>query len=150
MNPTYFPDRNWIVQQFKNISIDEVSFPEHIIIDNDGIYGKWVDPLFYNFFKIKTLRTSPGKPWQNGHIERNHRSLKEELLNRTLMVNIDQVRSLCNKYKKYFNENRPHQGISGNTPDNLRSIKSDKLSDLSKIEKTYHLDGFVTEFKLAN
>ena len=40
--------------------------------------------------------------------------------------------------------------MSGNIPDNLRNIRTYKASDLGKIEKTCHLDGFVTEFKLAS
>jgi hypothetical protein len=36
---TVNPKRKWIIQQFKNLSIDNIPLPRYLIIDNDSIYG---------------------------------------------------------------------------------------------------------------
>ena len=75
---TLFPTQDWLTQQFRNIAIDEIPFPDYLIIDNDGIYGKWIDTYFNECFEIKILRIARGSPWQNGQIESFFKTLKFE------------------------------------------------------------------------
>ena len=147
---TVHPNRNWIVQQFKNLSIDEINFPKYLIIDNDGLYGKWIDSVMKEYFDIKTLRITPGSPWQNGFIERYWKTLQEELIDRLHIKDETSIRHFCSKYQKYYNGIRPHQGILGQTPSKLK-IENSIIINLSSVryEKIKHVHGLFTEFKLV-
>ncbi len=57
----------------------------------------------------------PGKPAQNGYIERFNRSYREEVLNMYLFENLTQVQQLTDKWLVHYNENRPHESL-GNLP----------------------------------
>ena len=147
---TIYPNRDWIIQQFKNIAIDDFSFPKYLIIDNDAIFGKWIDPIMMEYFTIKTLRTIPRSPWQNGFIERFWRTLQNELVDRIHLKDESSVRYFCNLYIEYYNEIRLHQGILGARPSNNHT--NEKIKDLSsiKFEKIKHAHGLFYEFKLAS
>jgi len=147
---TLNPNRGWLIQQFKNIAIDEIDFPHFLIIDNDGIYGKWIDPIFGEYFEIKTLRIDIGCPWQNGICERFMRTFKSDLLYRIPISDINHLYRIIQAYRNYYNRVRPHQGIKGNVPQNMkqRIERINNLADI-KIKKVSHIYGLFTEFSLA-
>ena len=147
---TCHPNREWLLQQFRNLSIDEIDFPKYIIIDNDAIYGRWINPVMKEYFGIKIIRINHQSPWQNGFIERFWRSLQRECIYRLHIQNEATVRYFCNKYKKYYNEKRPHQGINGDTPkENLRIVSEVINLDQMKYKKTRLVHGLFTEFSLV-
>ena len=147
---TLFPNRDWIIQQFRNLAIDDIAFPNYLIIDNDGIYGRWVDSIFIEYFEIEVLRIRKGCPWENGKMERYWRSLQEELIFRLPIQNESSLRYFCRNYSAYFNSHRPHQGILGQTPVG-KAEKQTQVVDLNtfKYKKVKHLHGLFTEFKVA-
>ena len=55
-------------------------------------------------------------PWQNGHIESFHGSLRDECLDRELMLSVAEARVVIKDYRRYYNEVRPHGGIGYRTP----------------------------------
>jgi putative transposase len=116
INTTLNPTREWLIQQFRNMSINDSEFPKFLIIDNDGNYGNWIDPVLDSYFEIKVLRTDRGCPWQNGRVERFIKSLKLELLLRIPVSDSVFLNRTCSRYKSYYNNCRPHQGIDGCTP----------------------------------
>lgn len=147
---TIHPDREWILQQFKNISINGTPFPRYLIIDNDSIYGNWMTPILHKYFDIKTLRITKGCPWQNGIMERYWKTLQIELVDRLHIQDESSIRYFCNIYKQYYNETRPHQGIFGFVPSEPSQQKA-SISNLHllKYEKVKHAHGLFTEFKLV-
>jgi hypothetical protein len=76
--------------------------------------------------------------------------LKEELLERIAIVDIEQIREHCCSYLVYFNLSRPHQGINGRIPALPNRDKADRpdFDDL-KVKKVKKLSGLVTQFELA-
>jgi len=150
LSVTVYPNRNWIIQQFKNLAIDEKNFPRYLIIDNDAIYGSWIDPIMLDYFNIQILRISSGCPWQNSVMERYWKTLKEELIFRLHLQDESSIRYFCNKYRGYYNEIRPHQGISGKSPIQLKTMESPVTNLQSvKYKKIKHAHGLFTEFKVA-
>lgn len=147
---TLSPHRQWILQQFRNLSIEKRQLPDYLIIDNDGIYGNWVVPVLKDYFDIKVLRINPKSPWQNGVIERFWKSLQVECVYRLHIQSEASIKYFCSKYKKYYNEIRPHQGLAGGTPKKIKVISSN-IFDLSavKYKKQKHLHGLFTEFSLV-
>jgi len=62
------------------------------------------------------LYIQPGKPAQNGYIERFNRSYREAILNKYLFENIAQVQTLSNEWLNHYNEERPHESLGNKTP----------------------------------
>ena len=64
------------------MAIEEIDYPKYLIIDNDRIFGNWIEGDLKNQFGIEVLRIARGSPWQNPFIERFLGTLKRELLYR--------------------------------------------------------------------
>jgi transposase InsO family protein len=66
----------------------------------------------------------PGKPAQNGKIERSNRSDREELWNHTSFDSVVEAKRRLKTYLKFYNEEREHLGIGGLTPaEKLKSCR---------------------------
>lgn len=71
--------------------------------------------------RIKTLYIEPGSPWQNGHVESFHGSLRDECLERELMLSLAEARVIIEDYRRHYNEERPHGGLGYRTPAQARN-----------------------------
>ena len=67
---------------------------------------------------IRRELIEPGKPQQNGQHERMHRTLKAEAT-RPPAANLAQQQRLFNRFRREYNEVRPHEGIELKTPATL-------------------------------
>lgn len=66
----------------------------------------------------------PGKPNQNGYIERFNRTFREEILDRHLFVRLDDVREAAWWWMIEYNEQRPHDSLEGLTPIEYRQQRA--------------------------
>ena len=149
INATANPTQAWLMQQFRNCCILGDDFPLAMVHDRDGIYGKWLPEALMQY-GCRSVKTPPRAPWYNPFIERFNRSIKTEILNRTVLIDNDHIQNICADYKEHYNAERPHQGIDGRIPD-LATIRSDTKPDLDNlmVKKVTVLNGLVTQFKLA-
>ncbi|MBF0316328.1 MAG: transposase [Oligoflexia bacterium] len=131
------------------MAIDEIEFPDIIITDNDGIYGQWLTPIFKEYFGIEIIKIPFQQPWCNGRIERMNKTIQCELLNRIILSDLKHIQSQLSKYKSYYNEVRPHQGINGKTPKYYSNSPTVLRKDIDLFEKRSHVDGLMTSFHLA-
>ena len=58
----------------------------------------------------------PRSPWQNGIIERSHRTDNEELFNQMRFADSEERRYMLKLWEYHYNCERPHQGIGCRTP----------------------------------
>src|SRR5256714_14948925 len=58
----------------------------------------------------------PGKPMQNGFIERFNRSYREAVLDMYVFQTLNEVREQTEKWLKEYNEERPHDALGDMTP----------------------------------
>lgn len=58
----------------------------------------------------------PGKPAQNAYIERFNRTYREEVLDMFLFKNINEVQSITDRWRKEYNNERPHEALGHLTP----------------------------------
>ena len=59
---------------------------------------------------------APGRPMQNGYIESFNGRMRDELLNETLFVDLDQARLLIGAWVIDYNTARPHSSLGYKTP----------------------------------
>lgn len=58
----------------------------------------------------------PGKPMQNGFIERFNRSYREAVLDMFVFQSLDEVREQTETWLREYNEERPHEALGHLTP----------------------------------
>lgn len=65
---------------------------------------------------IKHRHTRPYRPQTNGKVERFWRILNEDLIEETTFESIDEFKKELEQYIYYYNHERPHQSLKGQTP----------------------------------
>lgn len=65
---------------------------------------------------VDTRYIEPGAPWQNGFIESTGSRLRDELLDRELFTTRLEAQVLCERYRRFYNEERPHSALDYQTP----------------------------------
>jgi putative transposase len=56
---------------------------------------------------------APGKPMQNGYIESFNGRMRDELLNESLFLNLEQARQIVAAWVADYNTRRPHSSGQG-------------------------------------
>lgn len=95
--------------------------PQQIRVDNGpeflaGVFQHWCQ---VNNVKIHYIQ--PGKPMQNGYIERFNGSCRKELLDMYVFGSIYEVEQLAWQWKENYNFNRPHKALNFKTPMEVRN-----------------------------
>lgn len=91
-------------------------YPDSIRVDNgpenvSHFFQEWAQK---HNIEIKFIQ--PGKPAQNGYIERFNRSYREAILDPYLFKDISQVQKLTDEWLTHYNEERPHEALNNLTP----------------------------------
>jgi putative transposase len=111
------------VTQILECAIEEQGKPKCIRADNGP---EFISKEFKDWCTEKgiTIRyTQPGKPMQNGYIERFNRTFRENILDAYLFEDINQVQQLADEWMEDYNYKRPHEALGGLTPDYFKQIK---------------------------
>jgi len=149
LNATYFPNRDWLMQQLRNFHFDYDS-PEAMIFDRDGIYGLWLAEALWDQFNIQPFRMPARSPWLNGRVERFHRTLKEELIYRLGYFEIDQIMGSFSAYRAEYNQSRPHQALGGKTPIATANSQVIALNQVRGHLKKNTVHGLIKRFDLVS
>ena len=107
--------------------------PQMIRVDNGPEY---VSRKLYLWCKDNNLTLAfiqPGKPMQNGYIERLNRSIRRELLNAYVFRKIQEVRQKAEQWKRDYNWRRPHSSLGYKTP--MELLTEPENSNLDWAEK---------------
>ncbi len=124
INATTSPSLAWVKQQIREIT-PWGSIPRFLIHDNDGIFGQYrdrkqrgekglryrchLDLWLKEVMGIQGIPIPYGTPNANPHVERFHRSLREEALDHFIFLSVRHVRQVCREYVNYYNGARPLQ-----------------------------------------
>jgi Transposase and inactivated derivatives len=95
--------------------IENRSKPQMIRVDNGPEFISDQLQQWCEANDIKLLFIQPGKPTQNGFVERNNGSLRKELLDAYLFFTLQEVQIMAEEWQKDYNEERPHESL-GNVP----------------------------------
>jgi putative transposase len=69
---------------------------------------------------IKLQFIQPGKPMQNGYIERFNKSFRQDVLDANLFENLTEVKIASDEFEEDYNHHRPHESLGNVSPVNYR------------------------------
>jgi putative transposase len=70
----------------------------------------------------------PGKPMQNGFIERFNRTYRQAVLDMYVFQALNEVREQTEKWLKGYNEGRPHDALGDMTPREFHLTQNPEIS----------------------
>jgi putative transposase len=66
--------------------------------------------------QVELAFIQPGKPAQNGYVERFNRTFREEVLDAYIFSNLREIREMAIDWMEEYNVVRPHEALKGLTP----------------------------------
>ena len=104
-----------VVETLTNLK-EEIGIPKYIRCDNgpeftSKIFMNWCQK---NYIEIKY--TQPGKPMQNGYIERFNRFFREDILDAYYFQDQYQLQRMSEHWRKDYNYNHPHKSLGDKSP----------------------------------
>ena len=94
--------------------------PQNIRVDNGPEFTSKDFEWWRKEREIGIQFIQPGRPMQNGYIERFNGSYRTEILNAYLFFDLYEVRKLTEQWIEEYNNRRPHEGLNGATPNEWR------------------------------
>jgi transposase InsO family protein len=91
-------------------------YKPRIISDNGPQFISKDFAEYIKFVGLQHIRTSVAYPQSNGKIERYHRTIHQECLMKTSLVNLDDARKQIASYINYYNTKRLHSSLFYLTP----------------------------------
>lgn len=140
---TQHPNGHWVAQQARNqVWLLQENDTDYVglIRDNDSKYTDAFDTVFESE-DINIIRTPFYAPNANAFAERWVRTVREECLDKILILNETHLQRVLNYYLFYYNGSRPHQGINQQSP---LARKKPALSGL--IQKRAVLGGIINDY----
>ena len=117
-NVTESPTLGWVKIQIRDIAAFDRA-PRFLLHDNDSIFGQFgrtrdgfrcnLDRWLSVTMDIQGLPTPYHAPNANAHVERFHRTLREDALNHFIFLNASHVRRVAREFMEYYNRARPSQ-----------------------------------------
>ncbi len=114
-----FTSRSIRSNEVKDCLIDlfiQRGMPEYIRSDNGSEFIANKVQEFLARFGTKPTFIEPGSPWENGFVESFNGKMRDELLNREIFYTIKEAKVIIEKWRKYYNTERPHSSLNYNTP----------------------------------
>lgn len=96
--------------------INERGKPKTIRTDNGPEFTSKDLELWCKDNEINIQFIQPGKPMQNGYIERFNRLYREAILDAYLFFDLSEVRTLTQEWMEEYNFKRPHESLNNLTP----------------------------------
>lgn len=93
--------------------------PERILSDNGTEFTSVAILRWCQEREIRWDYIQPGKPYQNGYIESFNGKLRDECLNESIFVNLQEAKRLVETWREEYNERRPHSSLNGRTPNEV-------------------------------
>ncbi len=90
--------------------------PQTIRVDNGPefiaeVLNKWCYDQ-----KITLQFIQPGRPMQNGYVERFNRSYRQDVLDANLFANLSEVKLASDEFEEDYNFHRPHESLGDLSP----------------------------------
>ena len=96
--------------------IIEKGKPKTIRVDNGP---EFISLAMHEWCIEKSIRLQfiqPGKPMQNGYVERFNRSFRQDVLDTNLFANLMEVKLASDEFEEDYNHHRPHESLGNMSP----------------------------------
>ncbi|MCX4834447.1 integrase core domain-containing protein [Streptomyces sp. NBC_01016] len=151
---TAHPTHAWVTQAIKNLVMDledagQLAAVKYLIRDRDAKYPSLIDSIL-DQAGITTTVTGIRIPRMNSITERWVRTLRRELLDRTLIWNEHHLRHALNEYQQHYNKHRTHRTLQAAAP--LRALPEPldpEQVDRLDIRRHDRLNGVIHEHRHA-
>ena len=90
--------------------------PQTIMSDNSTEFTSNAILRWSKEYHVEWHYIAPGKPMQNGYIESFNGHMRDELLNESLFLDLDQARQIITAWVADYNTRRPHSSLGYRTP----------------------------------
>jgi transposase InsO family protein len=149
LGATAHPTAAWTVQIARNALMDlegQADRFKFLIRDRGSQFTASFDAVF-QAAGIEIIKTAVQTPVMNAIQERWHRSVRAELLDRTLVWNLEHLRRVLAEYESFYNGHRPHRALGQAAP--LKPLP-DNVIDLDHFRVTCHdrIGGILHEYHL--
>lgn len=146
---TATPTAAWTVQMARNALMDleeHANRFKYLIRDHGAQFITAFDAVF-QAADIEIITTAVRAPVMNSIQERWHRSVRAELLDRTLVWNLSHLRRVLAEYETFYNEHRPHRALGQAAP--LKPLP-DNVVDLDRfrVARNDRVGGILHEYRL--
>jgi len=91
-------------------------YPQKLRLDNGPEFVAVEMATWAEEHGVQLEFIKPGKPMQNGYIERFNRTYREAVLDMYVFNTLDEVRQYTEQWLKEYNEHRPHESLGDLTP----------------------------------
>lgn len=90
--------------------------PAYIRSDNGAEFTATAVMKWLRDNNVGPAYIKPGSPWQNGFVESFNGKLRDECLNREWFVTRREAKIVIEKWRQFYNNERPHSGLGNRTP----------------------------------
>jgi transposase InsO family protein len=140
------PTGPWTTQAARNLLMGWEKALRFVIRDGAGQYTRTFDHVFAAV-GAEVITTPPGAPQANAFAERWVRTVRHELLDRTLIWNQRQLHRLLDEFIEHYNDHRPHRGLHQRAPGDGADAS---VFDLGQpIQRTTTCAGLINEYRPA-
>jgi len=94
--------------------------PRYIRSDNGAEFTAGAVMRWLRDQNVGPAFITPGSPWQNGFVESFNGKLRDECLNREWFKDVREARMLIERWRHFYNHQRPHSSIGYRTPQRAR------------------------------
>jgi len=91
-------------------------YPSFIRVDNGPELISWRLQDWAEQHGVIINHIQPGKPAQNGYIERFNRTYREDVLDQYWFSDLEEVRDITDEWMNMYNGQRPHSSLGNKTP----------------------------------
>lgn len=114
---------NRVIQTLDRIA-EWRGYPEQIRMDNGPEFTAVALSEWADIRSVKLEFIKPGKPTQNGYVERFNRTYRTEVLDYYLFSDLNEVREITHRWMMEYNDERPHESLGDLTPTEYRERKA--------------------------
>lgn len=120
-----------VTQLLDTLAMDR-GYPDIIRVDNGAELTSKVFKAWAKKHHIFIQYIQPGKPAQNGFIERFNRTYREDVLDMNWFRDLNEVKFITQQWLQIYNQERPHEALNGLTPVLFAKMRQCKLNNLEE------------------
>ena len=145
---TSHPAGPWLTQQARNLLMDLEDAGRRfgfLIRDRDAKFTATFDAVF-TALDVRIIKTPVRAPRANAIAERFVGSIRRELLDRILIINLRHAAAALRQYEHHYNDHRPHRTLGQAAP--LRPLPHDTtITEIHNVQRRDRLGGLLREYQ---